>query len=60
MIGLCFVVGSTHRGFCTMVVDTKMKASKDVVPIDGDTTKVTPFIDNLISELDIMTDTLTS
>jgi hypothetical protein len=43
-----------------MVVDTKMKASKDVVPIDDDTTEVTPSINNLVAELDIMTDTLMS
>jgi hypothetical protein len=54
--GLCFVADSTHEGFCTMAVDTEVKASKDVVPIDGDTTEVTPSID----ELDIMTDTLVS
>jgi hypothetical protein len=43
-----------------MVVDTKVKASKDVVPIDGNTTEVIPSIDNLVAELDIMTDTLVS
>jgi hypothetical protein len=43
-----------------MVVDTEVKASKDVVPIDGNTTEVIPSIDNLVVELDIMTDTLVS
>jgi hypothetical protein len=31
-----------------------------MVPIDDDTTEVTPSIDNLVAELDIMTDTLVS
>jgi hypothetical protein len=35
-----------------------VKASKDVVPIDGDTTDVTTSVDNLVAELDIITDTL--
>jgi hypothetical protein len=43
-----------------MAVDTEVKASKDMVPIDSDTAKVTPFVDNLVAELDIMTDTLVS
>jgi GH35 family endo-1,4-beta-xylanase len=43
-----------------MVVNTEVKASKDVVPIDGDTTEVTHSVDNLITELDMMTDTLIS
>jgi hypothetical protein len=43
-----------------MAVDTKVKASKDMVPIDSDTAKVTPSVDNLVAELDIMTDTLVS
>jgi hypothetical protein len=43
-----------------MVIDTKVKASKDVVPIDGDTTEVTPSIDSLVAELDIINDTLMS
>jgi hypothetical protein len=43
-----------------MAVDTEVKASKDVVPIDGDTIDVTPSVDSLIDELDIMNDTLMS
>jgi hypothetical protein len=57
---LCFVADSIHRGFCTMAIDTEVKASKDVVPIDGDTTEVTTSVDNLVVELDIITDTLMS
>jgi hypothetical protein len=60
LTGLCFIAGSTHGGFCTMAIDTKVKASKDVVPIDDDTIEVAPFVDNLVAELDIMTDTLMS
>jgi hypothetical protein len=43
-----------------MAVDAEVKASKDVVPIDSDTTKVTPSIDNLVAELDLMNDILMS
>ena len=43
-----------------MAVDAKVKTSKDMVHVDDDTTKVTPSIDNLIAELDIMNDTLMS
>jgi adenosyl cobinamide kinase/adenosyl cobinamide phosphate guanylyltransferase len=43
-----------------MAVDIEVKASKDVVPIDGDTTDVTTSVDNLVAELDIITDTLMS
>jgi hypothetical protein len=49
--GLCFVADSTHEGFCTMAVDTEVKASKDVVPIDGDTTEVTPSLTILLPSL---------
>ena len=37
-----------------------MKASKDEVPVDNNTSEVTPSIDNLVAELDIMNDTLIS
>jgi predicted neuraminidase len=60
LTGLCFVTGSTHRGFCTMAVDNKVKASKDVLPGDDDTTEVKPTVDALVAKLDIMTDTLVS
>jgi hypothetical protein len=60
LTGICFVAGSTHGGFCTMAVDTEVKASKDVVPIDDDTTEVTPFINSLVAELDIMNNALMS
>jgi hypothetical protein len=43
-----------------MAVDDEVKPSKDMLPIDSDTTEVTPSIDNLVVELDIMTDTLVS
>jgi hypothetical protein len=43
-----------------MAVDTEVKASKDVVPIDGDTADVTTSVDNLVIELDIITDALMS
>jgi hypothetical protein len=39
-----------------MAVDAEVKASKDVVPIDSDTTEVTPSVDNLVAELDLMDD----
>ena len=57
---LCFVVGTTHGGFCTMVVDAEVKASKDVVLVNDDTTEVTPSIDYLVAELETMNDTLFS
>jgi len=41
-------------------VDVEVKASKDVVPIDDDTTEVTPSIDYLVAELETMNDTLFS
>jgi hypothetical protein len=40
LTGLCFIVGSTHGGFCTMAVDAELKASKNMVPIDGNTIEV--------------------
>jgi hypothetical protein len=43
-----------------MAIDTEVKASKDVVPIDDDTIEVAPSVDNLVAELDIMTNTLMS
>jgi septation ring formation regulator EzrA len=43
-----------------MAVDDEVKASKDVLSGDNDTTEVKPTIDALIAELDIMTDTLVS
>jgi phosphoglycerate-specific signal transduction histidine kinase len=43
-----------------MAVDTEVKASKDVVPIDSDTTEVTPSVDSLVAKLDIINDTLMS
>jgi hypothetical protein len=58
LTGLCFVAGSTHGGFCTMAVDEEVKASKDMTFVDTDTTEVNPSIDALITELDIMTDSL--
>jgi hypothetical protein len=57
---LCFIAGFTHKGFCTMAVDDKVKASKDVLPGDDDITEVKPTINALVAELDIMTDTLVS
>jgi predicted neuraminidase len=43
-----------------MAVDNKVKASKDVLPGDDDTTEVKPTVDALVAKLDIMTDTLVS
>ena len=43
-----------------MAVDTEVKAGKDKVAIDENSSEVTPSIDNLVAELDIMNDTLTS
>jgi hypothetical protein len=43
-----------------MAVDSKVKASKDEVPVDDNTSEVTPSIDNLVVEFDIMNDTLMS
>ena len=57
---LCFITGTTHGGFCTMAVDVEVKANKDEVPIDDNTSEVTPSIDNLVAELDIMNNTLIS
>jgi hypothetical protein len=57
---LCFFTDSTHGDFYTMVVDFEVKASKDKVPVDNNTSEVTPSINNLIVEHDIMNDTLMS
>jgi hypothetical protein len=35
LTGLCFIASSTHGGFCTMVVDEEVKASKDVASVDA-------------------------
>jgi len=43
-----------------MAVDAKVKARKDVVPVDDDTTEVTPSINYLIAKLETMNDTLFS
>jgi hypothetical protein len=57
---LCFIVKSSHGGYCTMVMDEGVKPNKDVLLGDDDSTKVKPSVDALIAELDIMTDTLMS
>jgi bifunctional DNA-binding transcriptional regulator/antitoxin component of YhaV-PrlF toxin-antitoxin module len=43
-----------------MAVDAEVKASKDVVIVDDDTTEVTPFIDYIVAKLETMNDTLFS
>ena len=43
-----------------MAIDAEVNANKDLVPIDDDTTEVTPSVDSLVAELDIMHDTLMS
>ena len=43
-----------------MAVDAKVKASKDMVPVNNDTTEVTPSIDYLVAKLETMNDTLFS
>jgi hypothetical protein len=57
---LCFFAKSIHEGYCTMGVDKGVKLNKDVLLGDDDSTEVKPTIDALITELDIMTDTLMS
>ena len=57
---LCFITGSTHGGVCTMAVDDEVKANKDVVPVDDDTTEVTPSVDALVAKLETMNDNLFS
>ena len=39
-----------------MAVDDEVKASKDEVPIDDDTSEVTPFFNDLVAELETMND----
>ena len=39
---LCFIVGTTHGGFCTMAIDAEVKANKDKVLVDDNTSEVTP------------------
>jgi hypothetical protein len=51
LTGFCFIASSTHRGFYTMAVDAEVKANKDMVPVDDDTTEVTHFVDNLLLSL---------
>jgi hypothetical protein len=60
LTGLCFVADSTHRGFCTMAIDEEVKASKDEVSFDDDTSEVSPSVDDLVAELDSMNITLIS
>jgi hypothetical protein len=60
LIGLCFVVGSTPGAFYTMADDAKVKANKDVAPIDDDSTGVTSSIVDLAAELESMNATLLS
>ena len=43
-----------------MAIDAEVKASKDEVLVDDNTFEVTPSIDNLVAEVDIMNDTLIS
>ena len=43
-----------------MAVDDEVKANKDVVLINNDSTEVTPSIDYLVAELETMNDTLFS
>jgi hypothetical protein len=43
-----------------MVVDEEVKPNKDVLPGDDDSTEVKPTVDDVIAELDIITDTLMS
>jgi hypothetical protein len=57
LTGLCFIAYSTHRGFCTMAVDIKVKANKDEVSFDDDTSEVSSSIDDLVAEFDSMNDT---
>jgi hypothetical protein len=57
---LCFVAKSIHGGYCTITVDEGVKPNKDVLPDDDDSIEVKPFVDALIAELYIMTDTLMS
>jgi hypothetical protein len=57
---LYFVAESTHGGFCTVAMDDEVKASKEVLPGDDNTTEVKPIVDALVAELDIMTDMLVS
>ncbi|XP_021305524.1 uncharacterized protein LOC110431140 [Sorghum bicolor] len=40
LTGLCFVADSTHGGFCTMAIDEEVKASKDEVSFDDDTSEI--------------------
>jgi hypothetical protein len=58
LTGLYFIAKSIHGGYCTMVVDEGVKPNKDVLPGEDDSTKVKPFVDALIVELDTLTDTL--
>ena len=60
LTGLCFVADSTHGGFCTMAIDEEVKASKDEVSFDDDTSEVPPSVDDLVAELDSMNITLIS
>jgi hypothetical protein len=43
-----------------MAVNAEVKASKDEVPVDDNTSEVTPSVNNLVVELEIMNDTLFS
>jgi uncharacterized protein YnzC (UPF0291/DUF896 family) len=57
---LCFVTGSTHKGFYTMAIDDEVKASKDEVLVNDDTSEVTASINDLAAELETMNNTLFS
>jgi len=43
-----------------MAVNDEVKASKDKVPINDDTSEVTPSINDLVAEPETMNDTLLS
>jgi len=55
---LCFIADSTHGGFYTMAIDEEVKASKDEVSFEDDTSEVSPSINDLAAELDSMNVTL--
>jgi len=54
LTGLCFIADFTHGGFCTMAVDTEVKANKDKVSFNDNTFEVSPSLDDLVTELDRM------
>jgi len=48
LTSLCLITDSPHGGSYTMAIDEEVKASKDEVSFDDDTSELSPSVDDLI------------